>query len=214
MIWDLPTRLFHWSFVICIIGAFLTGREGNLFWHEIFGLAALGLFIFRIIWGFVGHASARFANFVVGPRHIWQYLTDLRHRRDDPYPGHNPLGALSVLALLALMGTLGLTGLWTGDDILYEGPLTFLAPNWAGVAGRWHILLQQLILPLVGLHLAALLAHHFFFEGTSGPAHDHRRQRRHGRKADAHTPRPRAFGNLRRRRPFAGDPHAELLIIF
>ncbi|HCD17705.1 MAG TPA: cytochrome B [Rhodobiaceae bacterium] len=162
MIWDLPTRLFHWSFVICIIGAFLTGREGNLFWHEIFGLAALGLFIFRIIWGFVGHASARFANFVVGPRHIWQYLTDLRHRRDDPYPGHNPLGALSVLALLALMGTLGLTGLWTGDDILYEGPLTFLAPNWAGVAGRWHILLQQLILPLVGLHLAALLAHHFF----------------------------------------------------
>lgn len=162
MIWDLPTRLFHWSFVICIIGAFLTGREGNLFWHEIFGLAALGLFVFRIIWGFVGHASARFANFVVGPRHIWQYLTDLRHRRDDPYPGHNPLGALSVLALLALMGTLGLTGLWTGDDILYEGPLTFLAPNWAGVAGRWHILLQQLILPLVGLHLAALLAHNFF----------------------------------------------------
>ena len=162
MIWDLPTRLFHWSFVICIIGAFLTGREGNLFWHEIFGLAALGLFIFRIIWGFVGHASARFANFVVGPRHIWQYLAGLRHRRDDPYPGHNPLGALSVLALLALMGTLGLTGLWTGDDILYEGPLTFLAPNWAGVAGRWHILLQQLILPLVGLHLAALLAHHFF----------------------------------------------------
>ncbi len=162
MIWDLPTRLFHWSFVICIIGAFLTGREGNLFWHEIFGLAALGLFIFRIIWGFVGHASARFANFVVGPRHIWQYLAGLRHRRDDPYPGHNPLGALSVLALLALMGTLGLTGLWTGDDILYEGPLTFLAPNWAGGAGRWHILLQLLILPLVGLHLAALLAHHFF----------------------------------------------------
>ena len=54
MVWDLPTRLFHWSFAISIVGAFLTGREGNLFWHEIFGLAALGLFVFRIIWGVSG----------------------------------------------------------------------------------------------------------------------------------------------------------------
>ena len=64
-----------------------------------------------------------------------------------------------MLALLGLMGTLGVTGLWTGDDILYEGPLSFLAPDWAGFAGRWHVLLQELILPLVGLHLAALLIH-------------------------------------------------------
>ena len=164
MVWDLPTRLFHWSFVVSIVGAFLTGREGNLFWHEIFGLAALGLFVFRIIWGFVGHESARFKTFIVGPKKIWFYLTGLTRRRNQPTPGHNPLGALSVLALLGLMGTLGVTGLWTGDDILYEGPLTFLAPDWAGFAGRWHVLLQELILPLVGLHLAALAAHRVFLK--------------------------------------------------
>ena len=62
------------------------------------------------------------------------------------------------------MGTLGVTGLWTSDDILYAGPLTFLAPDWAGFAGRWHVLLQQLILPLVGLHLAALVAHRVFLK--------------------------------------------------
>ena len=164
MVWDLPTRLFHWSFVISIVGAFLTGREGNLFWHEIFGLAALGLFVFRIIWGVIGHETARFKTFIVGPHQIWTYLTSLAHRRNRPAPGHNPLGALSVLALLGLMGTLSVTGLWTGDDILYEGPLTFLAPDWAGFAGRWHVLLQQLILPLVGLHLAALVAHRVFLK--------------------------------------------------
>ena len=164
MVGDLPTRLFHWSFVVSIVGAFLTGREGNLFWHEIFGLAALALFVFRIIWGFVGHESARFKTFLAGPKKIWVYLTGLTHRRDQPTPGHNPLGAPSVLALLGLMGSLGVTGLWTGDDILYEGPLTFLAPDWAGFAGRWHILLQELILPLVGLHVAALVAHRVFLK--------------------------------------------------
>ena len=164
MVWDLPTRLFHWSFAISIVGAFLTGREGNLFWHELFGLAALGLFVFRIIWGVIGHESARFKTFIVGPKKIWVYLTGLTRRRNQPTPGHNPLGALSVLALLGLMGTLGVTGLWTGDDILYEGPLSFLAPDWAGFAGRWHVSLQELILPLVGLHLAALLIHRVFLK--------------------------------------------------
>ena len=111
MVWDLPTRLFHWAFAISIVGAFLTGREGNLFWHELFGLAALGLFVFRIIWGVIGHKSAQFKTFVVGPKKIWVYLFGLTRRRNQPTPGHNPLGALSVLALLGLMGTLGVTGL-------------------------------------------------------------------------------------------------------
>ena len=164
MVWDLPTRVFHWLFVAAIAGAFITGRQGDLFWHEIFGLAALGLFVFRIIWGLVGHKTARFSTFLAGPRRIWNYLKSLLHRRNAPTLGHNPLGALSVLALLGLMGSLAITGLWTGDDILYEGPLTPLAPDWATPAGRWHVILQDLILPLVGLHILALAVHHFILK--------------------------------------------------
>ncbi len=163
MIWDLPTRLFHWGFATSIIGAYISGERGGVDAHELFGLAALGLVIFRLIWGFIGHPTARFSRFVHPPRDILAYLRELPKRRETPHIGHNPLGALAVIALLALMGIMALTGLWTGDDILYEGPLTVLMPSvfadWAGLAGKWHQLLHVLILPLVALHLAALIVH-------------------------------------------------------
>ena len=33
MIWDLPTRLFHWGFVVSIIGAYISGENGFLTAH-------------------------------------------------------------------------------------------------------------------------------------------------------------------------------------
>ena len=68
MVWDLPTRLFHWGFVISIVGSYLSGERGALEAHELFGLAACGLLVFRLIWGVVGHETARFKNFLRGPK--------------------------------------------------------------------------------------------------------------------------------------------------
>ncbi|MAI51271.1 MAG: cytochrome B, partial [Rhodobiaceae bacterium] len=120
MVWDLPTRLFHWGFVVSIVGAYISGERGAIDAHEYFGLAACGLLVFRLIWGFVGHETARFKNFLKGPRLIFAYLRDILRRQTTPHAGHNPLGALAVIALLGLMGAMSVTGLWTGDDILYE----------------------------------------------------------------------------------------------
>ncbi len=159
MVWDLPTRLFHWGFVVSIVGAYVSGERGAIEAHELFGLAACGLFLFRLIWGFVGHETARFKNFLKGPRHIFAYLKEIWRRQATPHEGHNPLGALAVIALLGLMGAMSVTGLWTGDDILYEAPLTPLAPDWAGPMGAWHQRLHILVIPLVALHLIAILAH-------------------------------------------------------
>ena len=66
MVWDLPTRLFHWGFVISIVGSYISGERGALEAHELFGMAACGLLVFRLIWGFVGHETARFKNFLRG----------------------------------------------------------------------------------------------------------------------------------------------------
>ena len=43
LIWDLPTRLFHWALVVCIVGAFVTVKLGGLYmdWHIRFGCATL-----------------------------------------------------------------------------------------------------------------------------------------------------------------------------
>lgn len=162
MVWDLPTRLFHWGFAVCIIGAFISGERGALLAHELFGLAALGLLVFRLIWGFVGHETARFRHFVPSPAQLWAYIRHVAARRMDmPIMGHNPLGGLAVIALLTVMGVMAVTGLWTGDDILYDAPLTVIgiAPNLASPMGAWHERLHFLVPLLIVLHLAAILAH-------------------------------------------------------
>lgn len=191
MVWDLPTRLFHWSFGICIIGAYVSGERGAVTAHEYFGLAAFGLFIFRLIWGFVGHETARFSHFLPMPAVLWDYVTSLTTRpKNKPVAGHNPTGAVATLALLTIMGGMGLTGLWTGDDVLYDAPLTAagLAPQLAGPMGAWHQSLHVVVIPLIALHVLAIAVHRFWLGekllarmingGKTGQLPDPRRTRR------------------------------------
>lgn len=154
-IWDLPTRLFHWLLVIAIITAYVTGQLGGnlIVWHGRAGLFILGLIVFRIVWGLIGSPCARFSHFVRGPRAILAYLQG--HWQGV---GHNPLGALSVIALLLLVGAQATTGLFTNDDITFEGPLAGLvsketSDSLLGV----HVQLQNILIGLVVLHLLAIV---------------------------------------------------------
>jgi len=163
MSWDLPTRLFHWSFAVVIIGAYISGENGFTNGHELFGLSALGLLVFRFIWGFVGHQTARFSSLLHSPKIIWAYVTAVMMRRPPHYIGHNPLGGLAVVALFAVTGGMALTGPWNSDDILYDGPMAVIAPElfmqFSPIAGEWHDRLHLLVIPLISLHLLAILVH-------------------------------------------------------
>ncbi|RZS86379.1 cytochrome b/b6 domain-containing protein [Pigmentiphaga kullae] len=155
-VWDLPTRLFHWLLVICVIGAFVTIKVGGLWteYHLLFGYAVLGLILFRIVWGFVGSSHARFARFVRGPRAIAAYLGGAMPRT----PGHNPLGALSAVAMILLLGYQAVTGLFANDDIFTEGPLAGLVgKDWSDRLTGLHKLDELPILILVGLHVLAIV---------------------------------------------------------
>ena len=123
-IWDVPTRLFHWTLVGLIGFSWWSAEEEHLDWHLWSGLAILSLLIFRLLWGLVGSSTARFANFVRGPKSILAYLKDMKGWRPI---GHSPLGALSVLAMLAAIAVQVGLGLFAIDkDGLYEGPLAYL----------------------------------------------------------------------------------------
>ena len=65
LVWDLPTRLFHWLLVIFVIVSFVTGNIGGnaMQYHEWGGFAILALLLFRLVWGFVGSRESRFATF-------------------------------------------------------------------------------------------------------------------------------------------------------
>jgi cytochrome b len=154
-VWDLPTRLFHWSLVVLVVAAFVTAKVGGnaMVWHGRIGLAIIGLLVFRIVWGFVGSTYARFLQFVRGPGAIRAYL-----RGEWNELGHNPLGALSVLALLGILTIQATTGLFSNDDIAFEGYLVPLIGTEASssITGIHH-LLEKILMALVALHIGSIV---------------------------------------------------------
>ncbi len=160
-IWDLPTRLFHWCFAACIVGAYVSVKLGGLYmdWHVRFGLAALGLVIFRVVWGFIGPRHARFGSFVRGPGAVLAYLRELAAGTARS-AGHNPLGALSVVAMLADLGAQAVLGLFTSDDVMVQGPLyNFVSESTSSLLTSLHRANEWIIIALVVLHLLAVAWH-------------------------------------------------------
>ena len=145
LVWDLPTRVFHWLLVISFAGAFLTAEsERYRDIHVVLGYTVLGLLAFRLLWGFIGSRYARFSSFLFKPREIAGYLASLLKARPAHYVGHNPAGSVSVFLLLALGIACGVTGVVvfqdTGGDMLEE----------------LHEFTAYFMLGIVGLHVAGV----------------------------------------------------------
>jgi hypothetical protein len=153
-VWDLPVRIFHWLLALLIACSFITAELGGnaMVWHERSGIAILVLISFRLIWGIVGSRHARFASFVRGPSAV---IASVRGASSGL--GHSPLAALSVLALLGAVGFQAITGLFTNDDIAFEGPL---AAKVSGKVSHWltelHEGNESILMALICLHLAAV----------------------------------------------------------
>jgi len=153
-LWDLPTRLFHWSLVILVVASFVSGKLGGnaMNWHGKLGLAILGLLSFRVVWGIVGSSYARFAQFFPTPASVFTYL-----RGQWQGEGHNPVGSLSVFALLAVLGFQVGTSLFGNDDIAFRGPLyDLISKDLSDQMISLHGLSVNLLLAIVALHLAAI----------------------------------------------------------
>jgi cytochrome b len=160
-VWDLPTRLFHWLAVALVAAAYATSRLNWMDWHAWFGEALLALVLWRLLWGFFGSDTARFARFLVSPRVAWHHLAQIRQREADREPGHNPAGGWMVLLLLALLLAETLTGIYVGNDVADAGPLTELTPApIANLITALHRLLWQALLAAVILHLLAIFAYY------------------------------------------------------
>lgn len=159
-IWDLPTRLFHWVLVLCVLGSVVSAKVGGnaMVWHMRLGYAVLALVAFRVLWGLVGGRWSRFSSFAYSPAALARYLRGQARDDDHFEAGHNPLGVLSVLAMLAwLLAQVG-SGLIADDEISSTGPLIRFVSSELSLAwtayhksyGQWGLFV------LVGLHVAAI----------------------------------------------------------
>ncbi len=158
-VWDLPLRLVHWLLAGLIAFSWWSVNYHHTGWHIWSGCAILTLLIFRLLWGFVGSSTARFSNFVRGPRAVVNYL-----RGKWTGVGHTPLAALSVLALLGAVAIQASLGLFAEDeDGIYMGPLARLVSSDTSDRVRdIHALWFNIVLGLIALHVLAIVYYRLF----------------------------------------------------
>lgn len=158
-VWDLPTRLFHWALVACVMGLVVTANIGGnaMNWHFRFGYSVLTLLMFRLVWGMIGGRWSRFSRFIYAPSTLVRYLRG--QGEPDHDVGHSPTGALSVFALLTVLLAQVGSGLFSDDEIAFAGPLTSkVSGDSVAWASQYHSEIGKIILiVLIALHLGAIV---------------------------------------------------------
>jgi len=149
LVWDLPTRLFHWLLAGAFTGAFVLANvddDGPLFpIHMLLGLVMAFMVVLRVVWGFVGTRHARFGAFVFGPGAVVAYVKGVISGDGERHVGHNPGAAVAIFAMLALSLGLAVTGVLMGGG--------------SEAAEEVHEVLAYLLLATVLLHVAGVIVH-------------------------------------------------------
>ena len=160
MIWDLNIRIFHLMLIITVIISIISGKFSYFYIHEISGITLFFLILFRIYWGFFGGYYSKFKNFNLNKNSLFNYFKN----KEKKYFGHNPLGSLSIFSIFVLILLTSLSGMFSSDDIFYDGPFVKLAPQSVGIFTNIHDILHYFLYLLIILHLSAVSYYQFFLK--------------------------------------------------
>lgn len=154
-VWDLPTRIFHWTLLALVLLAWFTGEEEGAAAqiHRYAGEAIAGLIVFRVLWGFIGGEHSRFTDFAAGPSAIADHLRDLFSAKPKRHLGHNPLGGVAVFLLLATVAAIVVTGLFASGEE-NAGPF---AGFWGLNLSDAHEVLFRILQGLVAVHVLGVV---------------------------------------------------------
>jgi cytochrome b len=154
LVWDPFLRLAHWLLVVTVLAALVTGLVFDATWlavHVAAGTAAAAIVLARIVWGFLGPPTARFSEFVAGPRRFLHHLSELMSGSGRHHLGHNPAGGAMAVAL-SISGVAALGG------SLKSGPLAFGTTFAVGEVFRSaHELIAYGLIGLILLHVGGAL---------------------------------------------------------
>lgn len=151
LIYDLPTRIFHWGFAALFVFAFFIAKtvddENPVFsYHMLAGLMLGGLVTLRIIWGVLGTKYARFSSFALYPKDLIQYMKGILSGNKKRWAGHNPASSWVALIMMGSALMLALSGILmtTGYKETFEDI---------------HELFANAFLVTVLLHIAGVIIH-------------------------------------------------------
>lgn len=152
LVYDSPTRLFHWLFAGFFITAFaianLVDDESARFsLHMLAGMGMVLVVGLRLVWSLVGTPHARLTDLALNPAHLVAYFTGMFSGGSRRWIGHNPASSWAAVALIGLALGLGTTGylMATGgeNDAIKEV----------------HELMANTFLVVVLLHIAGVAVH-------------------------------------------------------
>lgn len=124
-IYDLPTRMFHWLFAGSFVTAFTIANvvddESIVFaWHMLAGLVMGFAVLLRIFWSFIGSRHARFSDFSLQPKQLFNYLKAVVTGKKVIWAGHNPASSWAAIIMLGLAIGLSFTGVLMASDVNAE----------------------------------------------------------------------------------------------
>jgi len=157
LIWDLPLRIFHWSIASIIFALWYTSDQ-DIGLHIQLGFVALGLVLFRIIWGLIGTKHALFKNFIPTLSKLKQYLSKDKDSDKLAFVGHNPAGSLMVILMLVLILVQAISGLFINDDVFSSGPYYgSISDSANSLMNTIHHKGFDIILISIAIHILAVL---------------------------------------------------------
>ena len=177
LVYDLPTRVFHWLFAVFFIVAFAISNlvdddSARFALHMLAGLGMVFVVILRLVWSLVGTRHARLADLVLSPVQLVAYFRGMFGKRMPSsstlsssmlsgsarsngvpatgrrhWSGHNPASSWAAVAMVGLALGLGASG-W------------LMATGGENDAIKEvHELMANAFLVVVLLHLAGVAVH-------------------------------------------------------
>lgn len=152
LIYDLPTRILHWTFAILFISAFAIAKvvddESSVFVYHMFaGLTLSFVVILRLVWGFIGSKHSRFSDFSLRPKDLKSYFMHFFTGEKLKWSGHNPASSWAAILMFILALGLGVTG--------------YLMTSGGGkeIFEDLHELLANSFVVVVALHVGGIILH-------------------------------------------------------
>ncbi len=156
-VWDLPTRLFHWTLALAFLVAAVSSEDQTLKLHVLTGEVIAGLLVFRVFWGFVGGHYSRFSQFSFSYLEVKEHLLDLLIGRHKHYLSHNPAGSWSVLIMLIGCAVVVFGGLLLLGGEEQHGIAQNISPLFGAIANWLHSIAGNLLIAFIFVHIAGVV---------------------------------------------------------
>ena len=147
-------RWFHWINVLSVFSLIFIGlimlykkelgivsleaKIGLKELHVIVGYIFATNLLIRLVFAFIGPASAGFSAFIPGKgfmRSLSSYYASLKTGEPQQFIGHNPLGKLAVSVLFSLLIILMISGLIRAGTDIYYPPFGSTVSNYIAAPG-------------------------------------------------------------------------------